>query len=154
SLVRTKRFHQTTSSWLFRPQFVDPGSELLSLSALQVQFAVPVVTYAAFFVHQVDAGPICVFPALPDALVVIDGDGKLQAIVAGFGADAVYVGLVVEFRRMHADDRHVRVRVLLLPSLVDRIVMLAIDATKRPEMQHDHFSAERSERQRLALEPL
>src|SRR6516162_8937751 len=130
---------------------VDSGSELPRFRVLQMQFALPVEADAALFVDQVDARPSVIVPVLPNAAIVIDGDGERQAVFAGLGPNTGHIRLVGELRGMHADDRHPSTGIFLLPSFVDRVVADTVDAAKRPELDDNDPPAQIRQFQGLAL---
>src|SRR5579883_999882 len=134
-------------------QFVEVRGEAAPFGVLQMQLAVPVVADAALLVDQVNTGPELIAPRLPNAAVVINDDGEFQAVVPSLGADAGCICLVGELRRVDADDRQPLAGVFLLPGLVDRVIVDAIDTAKGPEMDDHDLAAQIRELEGLALDP-
>src|SRR5262249_47962432 len=124
------------------------------LLLVQVQLALPVVVHLALLVDEEDRRPVAYAPLLPDRQVVVDDDRELQPVRFGLCLDALDVHLRLELRTVHADDRELCVLVLVVPALVARVVVLAVDAAEGPEVHDDDAAAQIGEALRLALQPL
>src|SRR6516165_3862365 len=99
------------------------------------------MTNGAGFVDQVDARPVLVSPGLPDGSVAVHGDGKREFVLGDPLLDPVHIFLSLEFRSMHANNEEVLVvLVCVLPGPVVRVIVDAVDASVRPEMDNYHLS--------------
>src|SRR5262249_22256872 len=136
------RVQPGTASFLSK-QPIDPlAHDALAFDRHRIQFARPAVADFALLVDQVDARPDLVVPVPPVLAVVVHHDGELQTELLGLGADLRHVGLAREFGGVDTDNGHALVRVLLLPRLVGRVIVDAIDAAERPEMHDRDLAAQ------------
>jgi len=71
---------------------------------LPIEFAIPPVAGIAFFVDQIDAGPVAVAIAVPVSLVVIDSYRMGQLGVTEFFLQQLNTMLCIRFRSMNADQ--------------------------------------------------
>ena len=78
--------------------------DLAAARALPIEFAIPAEAGVAFFVNQIDAGPVPIAIAIPVSLVVIDSYRMGQLGVAEFFLQLLNTMLGIRFRSMNADQ--------------------------------------------------
>ena len=140
---------------LLRDQFLDLlPQDLLSLDSSIIQLAIPAITHEAFFVDQIDTGPVLIPPRRPGFTVVVDGNRVVELVVFHLGPNARDVLLALGFRRMDTNDGDALLTELLLPFPVPGIVVDAIDSAKGPEVDDDDLPLQIFQRQRFAVDPV
>src|SRR5262249_22898864 len=128
---------------LFCQQFLDLlAHELFAFAPLPVELPVPPIAHEALFVDEVHGRPDVIAPGLPGLEVSIDGNRKVQSVFFRLAADAVDDLLAFGLGRVNTDDRHTLATKLLLPTLVPRVIVDAVDSAKRPEVQDDDVAAQ------------
>ncbi len=113
------------------------------LGFVVVALAELVVAELAGCVEEVVGGPVLVMEGLPDAVVVVHGDGVLDTQVADGFADVGLVLLEGELGRVDADDDETGVFVLVVPGLDVGEGAETVDAGVGPEVDEDYFALKR-----------
>lgn len=124
-----------TSRSLFIEQLFDPLThEFLALGAFPVQLAVPPIANVAALVDEINARPHIVGPCLPCLKSIVDGNGIDEAAVAGFCPQLFDVMLGFGLWRVNAENHQSLRRELVMPTLVPRVIMDAVNSSVGEEV--------------------
>jgi hypothetical protein len=99
-------------------------------------------------IDKVISGPVLVVEAAPDLVVVIHRDRVDDAEILDRFAHVRFVFLEGKLRRMNADDHQAAVFVFLIPGFDVGQRAQAVDAGIGPEIDQNHFAAQRFQRKR------
>ena len=111
------------------------------------------VANASLRIDEIERRPVSVGKSVPYRKVVIDGDGIVDAHALGGAAHVIDVVLERKLGSVHADHHQPLILVFLGPGANIGQRAQPVDARIRPDVEHDHLSAEPIRRQGRRIQP-
>src|SRR6185437_10324410 len=131
------------------------GEQLLDLSFRLVvgAFAEVVISNTTLRIRDVERRPIRVVERLPDRVVVVDGGGEIDVLLAHRAPNVVHVLLELELGRLDVDHDHALVSILLGPGADVGEHADRVDAGVGGEVDDHDLAAQAGRVERARAEP-